>query len=81
VNRELTCQELVALVSDYLEGALDDATHAQVERHLRGCPGCAVYLEQFMESIALTGRLREDTVPPALLDELMDAFRSFERPS
>ncbi len=81
MNVELSCQELVELIGDYLEGALDAATHEDVEQHLRGCPGCSVYLEQFKETIALTGRLREETVPPALLDELMEAFRGFERPS
>jgi hypothetical protein len=30
---DLTCQELVELVSDYLEGALDEETTARFEQH------------------------------------------------
>ena len=34
---ELTCQELVELVSDYLEGALSPEDRRRFEEHLAGC--------------------------------------------
>ncbi len=43
---DLTCQELVELVTDYLEGALAPAVHAAVDEHLHGCAGCIAYVAQ-----------------------------------
>ena len=37
----LPCNVLVEIVTDYLEGVLDEATRAEVEAHLALCRGCA----------------------------------------
>jgi anti-sigma factor RsiW len=50
----MTCQELVELVTDYLEGALSREDAARFEEHLATCPGCEVYLEQVLTTIAVT---------------------------
>jgi anti-sigma factor RsiW len=71
----LTCRELVALLTDHLEGVLMPDTSARVEAHLATCPDCTAYVEQFRTTIATVGRLRDQDVPPAVLDELVDAFR------
>ena len=52
-TNDLTCQELVELVTDYLEGALPAARADEVEAHLRECVDCLRYLGQ----IQLTARL------------------------
>jgi len=49
----MDCQELVELVTDYLEGALPAARADEVEAHLRECVDCLRYLGQ----IQLTARL------------------------
>jgi anti-sigma factor RsiW len=51
--RELTCAELVELVSAYLDDELDPATAQHVVAHVAGCPGCGPYVEQFRETIRL----------------------------
>jgi anti-sigma factor RsiW len=55
---ELACQEVVELVTDYLEGALPRSQRRRFEAHLAGCENCAEYLEQMRATIRLTGRLR-----------------------
>jgi anti-sigma factor RsiW len=50
----MTCQELVELVTDYFDGALDAATRAEFDAHLAVCPGCVTYLEQMRTTIRLT---------------------------
>jgi anti-sigma factor RsiW len=72
---ELTCREIVELVTDYLEGALPPDDVAAFEAHLRSCPGCEVYLEQMRTTIATVGRIGEADVPPAIRDRLRAAFR------
>jgi anti-sigma factor RsiW len=75
---ELTCQELVELVTDYLEGVLPPEERARFERHLGICPGCVTYVEQFRETIELTGALREQDIPPAARSAMLAQFASWK---
>jgi predicted anti-sigma-YlaC factor YlaD len=74
---DLTCAELVELVSDYIEGALALDDRARFEEHLTICSGCANYLDQMRTTIALSGRLRVDDLSPAARADLVDAFRGW----
>jgi anti-sigma factor RsiW len=76
----VTCAQLVELVSDYVEGALDDETAALFASHVAGCPPCATYLDQMRTSIQRTGRLREDAISADARDALLVAFRAWSRP-
>ena len=76
---ELTCQEVVELVTDYLEDRLPPDDRGRFERHLVMCAGCTEYLEQMRETIRLTGMLREEDVDRGVLDELLAAFRGWTR--
>jgi hypothetical protein len=78
-NNELTCQELVELVTDYLENALAKPERARFEAHLAGCQGCTIYVEQARRTIRLTGRLTEAALPPAALDEFLSVFRNWKQ--
>ena len=74
---ELTCREMVELVSDYLEGALADHDRARFEQHLVLCDGCTAYLDQIRRTVALVGRLRDRVVDPPGRDRLLEAFRTW----
>ncbi len=74
----LSCREMVELVTDYLEGALDEQTRARFEAHLTDCDGCTAYLEQMRETIRLVGRLDETAVPAEARVKLMVAFRDWK---
>jgi anti-sigma factor RsiW len=74
---QLSCQELVELVTDYLEGALSVEATARFEDHISRCSACAIYLEQIRQTIALTGRLTADGLSPKAERELLDAFRGW----
>ena len=67
-DRQLSCQELVELVTDYLEGALSPEDTARFEDHIVWCPGCAAYLEQIRKTIELTGRLTAECSRPTPSD-------------
>jgi anti-sigma factor RsiW len=75
----ISCQELVELVTDYLEGRLSWSDRQRVETHLRACDHCVEYIEQMRTTISLTGTLREDDLDPVMRDRLLDAFRSWSR--
>ena len=55
---EMTCQELVELVTEYLEGALPASDRRRFDEHLAECPHCVAYLDQMRITIRLVGRLR-----------------------
>jgi predicted anti-sigma-YlaC factor YlaD len=78
VTNPLTCQELVELVTDYLEDALPEAARARFEQHLDACQGCRNYLDQMRHTLRLTGRLAEATVPTYVQDQLLEIFRQWK---
>jgi anti-sigma factor RsiW len=73
----MTCQELVELVTEYLEGALSDLDRARFEEHVALCPMCQVHLEQLRVTVRELGTLREQDVDPAVLAELQERFRDW----
>jgi anti-sigma factor RsiW len=74
----MSCPEMVELLTDYLDGGLSEDDRGSFEAHLELCPGCVVYLDQFRETIAATGALREDDVAPEVMDELLAGFRDWK---
>jgi anti-sigma factor RsiW len=75
----LPCNEAVELLTDYLEGALDEETTRRVEAHLELCPPCAVYLEQLRETSGALRRLAPPPVPEGLAARLAATFANFPR--
>ena len=75
---DLSCQELVELVTDYLEGALPIRERERFDAHLAGCPGCTIYVEQIRTTIAIAGRTADLEARPEFAG-LLDAFRDWHR--
>lgn len=74
---EIPCIEIVELVTAYLEGALPAVDRDRFEAHLLGCPDCREYVDQMRETIARTGSLTEEDVPPDTMARLRAAFRDW----
>jgi len=77
----ITCAEIVAVVTDYLEDQVAVALRAEIEAHLALCPGCDHYLEQMRETIRLIGRVPVESLSDQARDDLMAAFRTFHAPA
>jgi anti-sigma factor RsiW len=76
---EMTCQELVELVTEYFEGTLSRRDRDRFDRHIARCPYCTAYLEQMRTTIRVLGMLPEETISPRARDELLEAFRDWRR--
>lgn len=76
---KLTCMELVELITDYLEGSLPNPERVRFETHLEGCSGCRNYLKQMQKTIMMTGKLTEERIAPAALDEMLKVFRNWKK--
>lgn len=79
IAMEVSCQELVELVTDYLDGALPPAERARFDAHIAGCDGCRAYLEQIRLTIRLSGTLLPEQLDPAAEEALLEAFRDWKR--
>ena len=74
---EMACEELVAVVTEYLEGTLPVGDRERFEAHLAECPYCVNYLDQMRETIAALGGLTEDSIGSEARAELLAAFRGW----
>lgn len=75
--RDMTCKELVELVTEYLEGAMPEGDRARFDAHLEGCPFCRTYLDQMRQTIRTLGELPEESIAPEALDELVARFKGW----
>lgn len=72
---ELVCQQIVELVTDYLEGALTRSQRRRFEAHLADCEHCSEYLKQMRATIALTGQLRAEDLTPEMREDFAALYR------
>ena len=75
----LTCQELVELVTDYLEGALDQRDRARFEEHVMTCPPCHAHIDQMRSTIDVLGHVPTESLSPSAETDLLEAFRGWQR--
>jgi anti-sigma factor (TIGR02949 family) len=76
---DMTCADVVELVSDYLDGNLPESEAERVAVHLVGCPGCQAYFEQVRATSAGVREVEADDLPPDLRAKLLEAFRKSEQ--
>lgn len=79
INGIYSCQQIVEIVTEYLEGGLDTADRVRFERHVALCPPCRGYLSQMRTTARLAGRLSENDLPESLRDDLLNAFADWKR--
>ncbi len=78
-GNKLPCQELVELVTEYLEGALPPLERMRFEAHLARCKDCQTYLQQMHQTISLCGMLTEKLIAPEAKRELLHIFRTWKQ--
>jgi predicted anti-sigma-YlaC factor YlaD len=75
--RDMSCNELVELVTEYLEGEMSPADRSRFEQHLNKCDGCRNYLDQMQETISALGRIPPESLTPEAEHRLLKAFRDW----
>ena len=78
-QKELNCQEVVELVTDYLEQVLLPEKQAQFEEHIEECPGCDTYLEQVQQTIMMLRKLSGQQTFPETKQDLLEIFRNWKQ--
>jgi anti-sigma factor RsiW len=75
----MDCNELVELVTAYLDGSLPADRRSAVVEHLDECPGCERYVEQFRLTIALLGEMPDETLAAPARQRLLAEFTELSR--
>lgn len=74
-GEQVVCRQLVELVTDYLEGALDRGLRDRVEQHLAACRYCNGYVAQVRRMLDVTAGLAP-TAAPQFVARLTAALRN-----
>lgn len=77
---DMSCKELVELVTDYLERALPPSDLRRFELHIGKCDWCKLYIDQIRLTIKAAGKLTEDSIDPRAKEELLAVFRNWKKP-
>ena len=78
-NDALTCQQVVELMTAYLENTLLPAMRKQLEEHTAECPGCTNYIEQVRLTISMLRQGAQELVFPATKQKLLQHFRNWRK--
>jgi anti-sigma factor RsiW len=78
-DAEMTCKELVELVTHYLEDALPAGDRARFDAHLAECPWCVEYVAQIERTVFAVGASWRDAERDAGMAELLELFRDWKR--
>lgn len=73
----MRCQELVEVITDYLEGTLPAADVERFEAHLDGCDDCRRYVDQMRATVAALGRVPPESLSAAQQEALLAAFNNW----
>ena len=73
---ELSCQEFVELVTDYLEDALPAELRDRVEAHLQVCDGCTLYLGQIRVTVRALKLSAATTIDRQFRERMLHNFRN-----
>jgi anti-sigma factor RsiW len=75
---EFVCRDAVALMTDYLEGALLPADVIRLEAHLAACPHCSEYLAQIRVTIDALGYVTPEDLTDDAVNDLVDLYRRWQ---
>ena len=74
----MDCNELVEVITDYIEERLPLEDRRRFDAHLLECPYCVVYVEQMRDTIAALGSVDVDAIDPSDRTKLIDLFRGWK---
>lgn len=74
----IACQELVELVTEYLEGTLPERDRARLDAHLSACEACTMYVEQMRDTLRIMGAIEPEQVSDAAYAELSAVFAAWK---
>lgn len=78
-TEEIVCRDFVELVTDLIEGQLEEARRLEAEAHAGDCPHCAEYLAQIQRTIAGLRALAAGDTFPRTREQALVAFHELKQ--
>jgi predicted anti-sigma-YlaC factor YlaD len=75
---QITCKELVELLTAHLDGALAVHGRTRFDQHLGHCPGCRAYAQQFDLTVSAQSAMPRGEIEPDNLDHLLTVLSPIE---
>ncbi len=72
----MKCEELLAMLNDYVDGGIDPGVCEQFEKHLAGCNPCQVVVDNIRKTITLYKEGEQYELPVQFRDRLHSALRA-----
>lgn len=70
------CPEYLNELNDYLDGTLDSATCAEIEKHLGTCDNCRIMIDTLKQTVSLCRGGKKEALPKALEDRLTGMLKA-----
>lgn len=74
--QEITCEELLKYLSDYIDNDLDEELTAVAQHHLASCHSCHVVLDSTKKTIFLYREQGKRTIPAERRERLFDQLQA-----
>jgi len=75
----MTCREIFASLSEYIELELPEGACREIEQHLAGCPPCIEFTESLRRTVELCRGYRPAEVPEPLAREARERLEAAYR--
>ena len=72
----MKCREILAALSDYVDGDLDPELLGALQEHLADCDPCQLVIDNVRQTITLYKSGRPVDLPPELCERLRGALRA-----
>jgi anti-sigma factor RsiW len=75
ISSNPTCEEIFAVLSEYIDGELPEELCEAIQAHNGNCPPCQAFVETFTKTIELVRKQPAEPLPSAVKDELSAALK------
>ncbi len=73
------CKDMLAVLSEYVDGEVDETMCAEIDRHLAECGNCRIVVDTLRKTIVLYREYAHEEVPAGAKDRLY-AVLHLDRP-
>jgi len=74
-TRSMTCKEILANISGYLDGDLHATACDAIDHHCHHCQSCAALVEGLRETVGLCRQVASTPLPDAVRQRARDSVR------
>ena len=72
----MKCEEILAMLNEYVDGTVDPAICEEFEKHMAGCNPCQVVVDNIRKTITLCKNGRPCELSVKFREQLHDALRA-----